>query len=226
MSGEITVRPVAFMSKADAVYAELRRRILDGEIPPSSSLNQEQCAAMLGVSTTPLREALRRLEAEGFVRTITHREMIVAPIELDELVALYEVRTTLDPLAVSLAAERHGAEDRERMVAAFEALRVAKIEDATSRNRDFHAAIYKSCENPVLIELLDQLWDRADRYRRLIRGLSSDPGTFAEHQAILKAVVGGKADEAAELMRAHLRRAGDLIEASLKAGENGSTSTA
>lgn len=219
MTKDIQIRPVAFQSKADAAYAELRERILSGEIAPSTALNQEQFAVMLGVSTTPLREALRRLETEGLVRTITPREMIVAPIDLDELIALYEVRTTLDPLAASLAADRHDADERDRMNAAFEALRVAAPEDATNRNRDFHAAIYRSSRNPVLIETLDQLWDRADRYRRLIRGVSSDPETFAEHEKLLKTVLDRDGKKAAALMREHLQRAGALIEESLRQGQ-------
>ena len=225
MSETSPVRPVAFTSKADAVYTELRQRILDGEIRPSSSLNQEQLATMLGVSTTPLREALRRLEAEGFVRTVAHREMVVAPIEIEELVALYEVRRNLDPLAAGLAAERYGVDDRARMVAALEALRADSIDESrTSLNREFHAAIYHSCQNLVLIELLDQLWDRADRYRRLIGRLSGDLNTYLEHEKLLQSVLDRDPDEATRLMRDHLLKSGTLIEEQLRVGESESNS--
>src|SRR3954453_19819920 len=88
-------RELTYLSKADAVYAELRRRILEGELAPGAALNQEQVAAALGVSTTPVREALRRLESEALVRTVAHREVYVTPLEVEELVALYEVRENL-----------------------------------------------------------------------------------------------------------------------------------
>src|SRR4051812_45764588 len=112
----MTSNPLRYVSKADAVYAEVRRRILDGELAAGSSVNQEQFAAQLGVSTTPLREALRRLESEGFVRTVAHRDVVVAPLDRNELVALYEVREELDPLAASLAAKRHTEAERERLL--------------------------------------------------------------------------------------------------------------
>jgi len=212
------VRPLAFKSKADAVYREVRQRILDGELPPGSSLNQEQLAMTLEVSTTPLREALRRLETQGFVRTVAHREIIVAPLVLEELVALWEVRSDLDASAAALAAERHGPDDKVRMLAAAEAMNSNNDEgEAVERNREFHTAIYGACHNPVLIELLDALWDRADRYRRLITVASSAAETAGQHQALLEAVLEGRREDAARLMRDHLRGSGALIEQSLRA---------
>jgi len=106
------VRPLVFKSKADAVYREVRQRILDGELSPGSSLNQEQLAATLEVSTTPLREALRRLETQGFVRTVAHREIVVAPLVVEELVALWEVRRDLDATAAALAPNATGQKTR------------------------------------------------------------------------------------------------------------------
>jgi DNA-binding GntR family transcriptional regulator len=207
----------AHMSKADAVYSEVRRRILEGEFAPGAALNQEQVAAALGVSTTPLREALRRLESEGFVRTVAHREVIVSPLEIDELVALYEVREDLDALAVALAAERHTPDERERILAGAKSLHEDGTGDALSRNRAFHAAIYRSCHNLVLIDLLDALWDRADRYRRLVKFVANDVQVIAEHEALVQAVLDRRPDEAARLMREHLRSAQELIERSIKA---------
>jgi DNA-binding GntR family transcriptional regulator len=219
-------QPVAYKSKAEAVYAEVRRRILEGEIAPSSSLHQEQLAAALGVSTTPLREALRQLESEGFVRSTTHREMIVAPLELNELIWLYEVRENLDPLAAALAAERHSAEQGQQIAAAAEELRRDDGKDALRFNRDFHTAIYRSCGNPVLIDLLDSLWDRSDRYRHLVTFVARDVQVVAEHDALRQAVLDRRPDEAAHLMREHLRSARELIESSLKTGTDSSPTPA
>jgi len=212
------VNPLAFKSKADAVYVEVRQRILDGELPPASSLNQEQLAATLQVSTTPLREALRRLEAEGFVRTLAHREIIVAPLLVDDFTALWEVRRTVDATAAALAAERHGPDDRSRMLAAAEAMskRSSRL-DAVERNREFHTAIYCACHNPVLIEMLGSHWDRADRYRRLIAVASSAADTAAEHSSLLTAVLDRNPEESSRLMRVHLLGSQALIEQSLRA---------
>jgi DNA-binding GntR family transcriptional regulator len=198
------------------VYVEVRRRILEGEFAPGQALNQEQVAAALGVSTTPLREALRRLESDGLVLTSAHRELIVAPLEIAEFTALYEVREDLDALAAALAAERHTEEDRARIIAASEALHRGGVADPLAANRAFHAAIYHACQNPVLIDLLDGLWDRSDRYRRLLKSVAQAAQVVAEHEALIEAVLERRPQVAAQLMRDHLRASRELIEATIR----------
>jgi len=212
------VRPLTFKSKADAVYQEIRQRILDGQLLPSSTLNQEQLAATLEVSTTPLREALRRLETEGLVRAAAHREITVAALSREEFTSLWEVRQEMDAMAVGLAAQRYRPDDRERMLSAAEAMsKGGDHHGNVELNREFHTAIYYACHNVVLIELLDVLWDRADRYRRLITATSGATGTALEHQTLLGLVLDRHAKAAARLMRSHLHQSGDLIEQRLRA---------
>src|SRR5438094_10422755 len=98
--------PLPFTTKAEAVYGELRRRILSGVLEPSAPLNQEALAPELGVSVTPVREAVRRLEAEGLVQFQAHKTVVVAPLSREELREIYEVRLQLDPYAASLATAR------------------------------------------------------------------------------------------------------------------------
>jgi DNA-binding GntR family transcriptional regulator len=198
--------PFVHQSKSAAVYLELRRRILGAVVAPGVALNQEQLAAELGVSTTPLREALRRLESEGLVKLLAHREAIVAPLDPLELAAVYEVRENLDPLAAALAAERHT--DAEATAIRKAVARAAKPgrEDRMTVNRRYHASIYEACHNPVLVETLDALWDRSDRYRRAVGYMATDPAIQEEHVAIAEAVLARRADESAELMRGHIRR--------------------
>jgi len=211
---------VPFRTKTDAVYTELRTRILEGTIEPGSTLNQGQLASQLGVSTTPLREAIRRLESEGLVRSITHRLVEVAPLEISELAALYEVREELDAFAVRLAALLHTDQEREEMVAALDLISDPNADgdgDALKQNRAFHATIYRASHNPVLIELLDSLWDRADRYRRAGVFLARDVNVLSEHRAIVDAVIARRAEEAEQLMREHLRHSSKAIERHISA---------
>jgi DNA-binding GntR family transcriptional regulator len=208
----VDVTSVPYLTKTDAVYAELRRRILEGVVEPSSTLNQGQLAAELGVSTTPLREAIRRLESEGLVRSMTHRLVVVAALDQDELVSLYEVREPLDALAAGLAASRHTEAEREQIIAALERISNPTDGDALTQNRQFHATIYRACHNPVLIELLEALWDRADRYRRAGDFLARDVNVIGEHRALAQAVLARLPDEAERLMREHLRASRDAIE--------------
>jgi DNA-binding GntR family transcriptional regulator len=200
--------PLQAVTKAKAVYIETRTRILKGTLAPGSAVNQETLAADLGVSITPLREALRRLEMEGLIRLEAHRTMIITPLTSQELDEMYAIRTELDPFAAGLAA----ANASESQLELIE--RLARQKTATDpvlqleRNRGFHRAVYSSCGNGALIGLLDQLWDRTDRYRlvlireELIEGSTSRQ----EHIDMADAVSTRRGDLAARLMRAHIER--------------------
>jgi DNA-binding GntR family transcriptional regulator len=201
-----------YQRKADVAYTELRARILAGVLAPSDRLNQEHLAADLGVSTTPLREALRRLESEGFVQMPAHRDVIIAPLDRGELISLYEVRESLDGLAAGQAATRHVDRDVERMQATLAALAEPGDGEPLELNRAFHAAIYEASHNDVLIQTLDSLWDRSDRYRRMIRSMARALPVIQEHDELMRAVVARDAERAERLMRAHVRAAREMIE--------------
>src|SRR5215471_16174222 len=98
--------PLQTVTKAEAVYLETRGRIPTGALPPGLNVNQEQLAADLGVSITPLREALRRLEMEGLIRLEAHRTVVIAALTSQELDEMYAIRMELDPLAAGLAASK------------------------------------------------------------------------------------------------------------------------
>jgi DNA-binding GntR family transcriptional regulator len=198
--------PFADRSKSSAVYFELRTRILSTALSPAAGLNQEQLAEELGVSTTPLREALRRLQSEGLVTLMAHREAIVSPLDPAELAAIYEVRAELDPLAAALAAERHTSSEAAAIRAATERARKPGRQDRLSANRRYHSAIYAACHNPVLVETLDRLWDRSDRYRRAVGFIATDPSIQEEHMAIAEAVLERRSRDSSRLMRRHIKR--------------------
>jgi DNA-binding GntR family transcriptional regulator len=202
--------PIPYRSKTDAAYVELRRRILDGRLAPSRPLNQEQLAAELGISTTPLREALRRLESEGFVLMPAHRDVVVKPLDPAELKVLYDVRRELDAFAAFLAATNHDDEDAERMRSACADLR-AGTDDPILLNRSFHRAVYVASHNNVLIEMLDTLWDRSDRYRRFTESFASDPGVIEEHEVMLQTILRRDAERARQLMHSHIGHATELM---------------
>jgi DNA-binding GntR family transcriptional regulator len=216
------VRPA--LTKADYAYSEVRERIMSGALPSGAVLNQEALAAELDVSTTPLREAMRRLSSEGLVVLGAHRDARVAPLTAAEARSLYEVRQQLDPLAVRLAAERRDDVDRARIRAAaasLEPLDAGSGLAALEAHRAFHAALYRASHNDLLVGLLDGLWDKADRYRRAaLQAREDSPDdrvrVQAEHQAMTAAVLDGDPDAAEEHMRRHVanslgRRAIDVL---------------
>jgi DNA-binding GntR family transcriptional regulator len=216
------VRPA--LTKADYAYSEVRERIMSGALPSGAVLNQEALAAELDVSTTPLREAMRRLSSEGLVVLGAHRDARVAPLTAAEARSLYEVHQQLDPLAVRLAAERRDDVDRARIRAAaasLEPLDAGSGLAALEAHRAFHAALYRASHNDLLVGLLDGLWDKADRYRRAaLQAREDSPDdrvrVQAEHQAMTAAVLDGDPDAAEEHMRRHVanslgRRAIDVL---------------
>jgi DNA-binding GntR family transcriptional regulator len=216
------VRPM--LTKSDYAYGEVRERIMSGRLAQGATVNLEALAAELDVSTTPVREAMRRLASEGFVVLDAHRDAHVAPLTEAEARNLFEVRQQLDPLAIRLAAERRDAADRESIQEAaghLEPLDAGSGLAALDAHRAFHVALYRASHNDLLISLLDGLWDKADRYRRAALESREDSAADrarvqAEHQSMMTAVLDGDADAAEEQMRRHVanslgRRAIDVL---------------
>ncbi len=198
-------------TKSQRAYARVREMVLSGELAPGSVLNQAVLARELGVSTTPLREALRLLQQQGLVELDAHRDARVTPLDAAEARDLLELRQNLDPLAAGLAAQRRTADDLARMRAALgslSALRSGASPAQLAGHRTFHAAVYRASHNAVLVEALDGLWDKTDRYRRhaLAAGRSDEEleQRAEEHRALLEAVSDRDADAATALMRAHV----------------------
>ncbi|EMY33380.1 Transcriptional regulator [Arthrobacter crystallopoietes BAB-32] len=214
------------LTKNAYAYEEVRQRILIGALEPGRILAQSQLAEELGVSLTPMREALRRLDAEGLVFIDAHRNARVATLSAAEARHLFEVRERMDPMAAALAAERRTPEDIARLEAAARHLNPLEGEldlRSLAAHREFHRAIYTASHNELLINVLEGLWDKADRYRLV--GLQSRKDSAAdrqrvdkEHRQIMEAVIAGNATAAEKAMLEHVqkslgRRAIDELEA-------------
>jgi DNA-binding GntR family transcriptional regulator len=196
------------VTKAEAVYIETRSRILKGTLAPGSAVNQEALAADLGVSITPLREALRRLEMEGLIRLEAHRTMSITPLTSRELDDMYAIRTELDPFAAGLAAANASEAQLEII---YRLARQKVVTDPVlqlERNRGFHRAVYSSCGNDALINLLEQLWDRTDRYRLILirEELLGRSTSQQDHINLADALAARKPDLVVRLMRVHIQR--------------------
>jgi DNA-binding GntR family transcriptional regulator len=200
-----------YVVKSDFAYDVVRRRILSNDYPPGSSFNQANLAAELGISTTPLREALRKLQSEGLVDLGAHRDALVTQLSVEEARDLLEMRLALDPLAAGLAAQRRTRDDIAQIRAASDirALPGHPSVEQLVRHRRFHQAIYRSSHNDVLITTLDALWDKSDRYR--LAGLRRNRGDDelhqkdTEHHELMMCVIAGDSDGASEIMRRHIQ---------------------
>lgn len=198
-------------SKADVAYAEIRQQILDGRLQAGSKLAQYALADAMGISITPLREAVRRLSGEGWIVLDTHRNARVAGLDLDGAGHVLEVRRALEPAAAALAASRRSDEDVAALRVALR--RLVPVTRATGdaalvAHRDVHRALYCASHNEVMIRVIDDLWDRSDRYRRvgLQLPIGNEPRTrdFDDHHELVELVVAGEADAAAALMARHI----------------------
>jgi DNA-binding GntR family transcriptional regulator len=211
-------RPLVIETVVDRVYREVKRRIAEGELPRGTKLLQEPLAEALGVSRTPLREALRRLSAEGLVEFHPNRGASVVALTEADVRSAYEARLVFEPGAARLAARHRSPEAVGALRKAVELQR--RRNDPTSAyeaSRAFHLALVRASGNAYLARLADALWSPGlaqpiyARQRERPGALTDD---LAEHDAILQAVEGGRASEAERLTRRHIESAlARLLEA-------------
>jgi DNA-binding GntR family transcriptional regulator len=208
----MTEMAAPFPTKSDFAYTRVRELILSGELEPGAVINQATLAREIGISTTPLREALKRLKQQGLVELDAHRDARVARLDAEEARDLLEVRRSLDPLAASLAADRRTKQDVAEMRASLEGLEALPSNPTMEQlvaHRRFHAALYRASHNALLVETLDGLWDTADRYRRhglqVERSAEERALKAQEHTLLFEAIVEGDGATAEEVMRAHIQ---------------------
>lgn len=188
------------------VLTAIRDAILDGRYPPGSKLDQRELARSLNVSLIPLRESLRQLGAEGFVRIYPHRGAFVADVSSDELEEIYLIRQTLEELISRLAVPNLSSKTLEQLGILMRAMTQATAERDSEQllelNRSFHFAIYQESNHPLLLQMITSLWDRSIRYRRLYQNLPGRPQqALAEHRQILAACKAGDAVAAGKAVR-------------------------
>jgi DNA-binding GntR family transcriptional regulator len=200
-----------FATKSDLAYSRVRALILSGELAPGAVLPQASLAQTIGISTTPLREALRRLKQESLVELDAHKNARVRPLDATEARDLLELRRSLDPLAASLAAHRRTEADLDDVRAALDGLEALDTSPSLAQlesHHRFHAAIHRASHNALLIDVLDGLWVKTDRYRRhgLETGRTEEEqhARATEHRQLFEAVRDGDAESAAELMHRHV----------------------
>lgn len=200
---------------ADAVTEALREAILDGALTPSSWLREDEVAEAFAVSRTPAREALRRLADEGLAVKTAHHGTVVAPLSLEDILALYVVREDLEGLAARLAALRSPSGLVGRLESCQEKMRKVAARGDTQRlaqlNLEFHRAIRDAAGNPYLDRFLRQV---EHAVRRLPSTSFAEKGrpeqVLEEHGAVISAVEAGDSDAAERAARDHMRRAREI----------------
>jgi len=190
-----------YRSKTDLVASAIKEMIHSGELAPGSVLRQRDVADQLGVSPTPVREALRRLEAEGFVIYQAHSSAVVVRSE-DR--ALYEnalIRAALESLGTQIAASKATTDDVAALQAINGRFAAADGEETVGLNREFHFRIYEIAASPVLKAQLTLLWRMLDGGPRARREHAE---SVHQHQNIIDAIARGDAEGAGRLVYDHI----------------------
>jgi len=197
----------------DYVYSALRSDILSGVYPAGFSLVETRIAEELGVSRTPVREALRRLELEELVRATPNRGMVVIGVTPKDIDDIYAIRYLLEGQAARWAAERATPSDVVRLTEnldsfAYYVQKGGHFEKLAQLDTEFHDALYASCQRAVLYHILSTLHGHSASAR--LRSLSTPnraERTLQEHTALVSAIANGDADEAERLAKAHITQA-------------------
>ncbi|MDX9865900.1 MAG: GntR family transcriptional regulator [Anaerolineaceae bacterium] len=193
-------------------YEKIKEAILNFHFLPNQALVESELATQLGISKTPVRDALMRLEKENLVSRIPYKGTYVSDISNQEMVNIFQIRIELEGLAIQLATPNLQEEDfvqMEKLVEAHAAaLAKRNIPLVSQINSQFHNTIIQRCSNPMLIDLLLYLDDHLKRYRLLSisQGFRLDK-SVPEHSLIINALRNRDAEKAEEAIRTHLANA-------------------
>lgn len=195
----------------DTIYDKLRTAIISGELSSGSPLPQAEIGARYGVSKIPVREALRQLEAQGFVTLTQGRGAVVAPLSAEEAEEIYLMRIALEPLLLARAIERMSPLDFGRVEATLHLIESVDALSAAEWHKldgEFHALLYQAAPLPRIQRQVATLRGNLARYFTVFETLGDDFRQLgnAEHKQILAACKAGKADIACDFLADHLAR--------------------
>lgn len=209
MDDQLKVTSDQYLPLRDVVFKTLRQAILMGELVPGQRLMEIQLANQLGVSRTPIREAMRKLELEGLVVMVPRKGAQVAKINQKGLNDVLEVRSALEELAVELACERIQEDELKELRQALDRFRTAvagkDLVDMAQKDVELHDVIYAATKNERLIVILNNLREQLYRYRvENLKDYSTHQGLCAEHEALYEALVTRNVAAAKETIKYHI----------------------
>lgn len=206
-------------SVREAAYAHLRGAILMGALSPGARISEPGLAQELGVSRTPVREALQRLAQEGLVELLPGKGARVRVLSAEEVREVYDVRALLEGEAAALAAQNATEAELnrlERLLQALDALPKEAYAKQMQVDFDFHTALIEAAHNKTLARIYADLRSSLTLIRSFQQTLSQHPKTRAQHRAIVSALKARNPAKAAEAVRAHVQYFRDLVMQSLQ----------
>jgi DNA-binding GntR family transcriptional regulator len=213
----------------ELVFESLREAIISGALHPSERLMEIQLAEEMGVSRTPVREAIRKLELEGLVVMIPRKGAYVAGMSIKDIADVFEIRGALEGLAAELASERATDEELETMerylIKISEEIDTGDLSKVVETDTDFHSLIYEASRNVRLSQIINNLREQIQRFRTTSL---SFPGrmkiALEEHRKIVEAVSSRDGELARKLAHEHMENAENammnMIQHDTKLGGN------
>ncbi len=223
------IRLDSYQPLREVVCESLREAIRSGVLQPGERLMEIQLAEELGVSRTPVREAVRKLELEGYVIMMPRRGTYVADLSIRDINEVFEIRTSLESLASGLAAERITEEELERLqrllVSIGTNINNGDMEQIVATDTEFHELLYQASRNQRLVGIISNLREQLTRFRTTSM---SFPGrltaTLEEHREIVEAIAQGDVRAARKAAELHMERSEQTLLASMEAMKKNSGS--
>ncbi len=201
----------------EIVYEELKRQIMIGEIAPGTRMMEVELADEMGVSRTPIREAIRKLEKEGLVSIEPRRGAYAAEVSIKEMLDVLEVREFLEGMAAGLAAEKYTKEDEAGLIAVTDAYKNAvisgEIQEIVKADAAFHQFIVNMSGNKTLVQMVSQVQELSLRFRYLFYDdFSRFEQLPTEHKEIVEAIMQGNREKARVEMSGHILKLKTFIK--------------
>ncbi|MBZ4645401.1 MAG: hypothetical protein PWR27_2164 [Petroclostridium sp.] len=208
----------------EVIFDSLREAIIMGELKPGERLMEIQFAEKMGVSRTPVREAIRKLELEGLVVMVPRKGAHVAELSVKDIMDVLEVRSSLDGLASALAAKRINKDELKELkniVNQFaQYMEKNNVQGLIKKDVEFHELIYKASRNDKLVQIATNLKEQIHRFRVVyLKDYSSPKELVKEHNDIYQAIENGDGKLAQELASIHIKHQEKTMIDSLGTGE-------
>ena len=199
------------VNKREYAYEKIKDLIINNEVPAGSFLDEKKLLDLLNISGTPVREAVQKLQTEGFVTHIKGKGTFVNEIKLEDLIYAFELREVLEPFAIKLSIKSITDNEIKAMQQNInEQISLRKkgyYKKYIEKDMDFHHIYLKSAKNSMLIDFLDVILQKCKRYSlSLFKDITESIDVVAEHESVLEAIKEKNTEKAEKLILEHLKR--------------------
>jgi len=198
------------LATSHRIAAALKEEILSGEYPPGTRIRQEDIATQFGASRSPVREALRMLEADGLINLVAHTGAWISELSLAECEEMYQIRERIEPLLLRLSIPGLTDDQIAELSKIVKELEKNKeVEVFLKLDREFHLLTYAGAQTTLLSEMVHRLWNTTQHYRRAYTKLLASDGfkpAHYEHHLMLSAIKKRDSEDAERILYGHIRR--------------------